>query len=95
MSSKTRGKLLLALEQDKSYESPQCSPITPTNKTSFMRKKLDNAYSQDCELVSADILQNIRIKSKVKALLDLDEEVCYKKISENVNAGKQTTKMFI
>lgn len=95
MSSKTRGKLLLALEQDKSYESPQCSPITPTNKPSFMRKKLDDAYSQDCELVSADILQNIRIKSKVKALLDLDEEVCYKKISENVNAGKQTTKMFV
>lgn len=93
MTSKTRVKLLIALEQDKSYDiSLNCSP---TNNPSFIRKKLDDAYSQDCEIVSEEIMQNIRIKSKVKALLDLDEEACYQKILENISTGKQMTRMFV
>ena len=96
MTSKTRVKLLIALEQDKSYDiSLNCSSITPTNKPSFIRKKLDDTYSQDCEIVSEEIMQNIRIKYKVKALLELDEEACYQKILENISTGKQMTRMFV
>uniref|UniRef100_A0A6C0K2M2 Uncharacterized protein n=1 Tax=viral metagenome TaxID=1070528 RepID=A0A6C0K2M2_9ZZZZ len=94
-SSRTRVKLLLALEKDRELDSsPQISPDSVSSKTSSLRKKLDSAFDQEydlmAEMVSNKVEKQIR-QLKVQELMKLDEESMFQRIQENYNKGKTAT----
>jgi hypothetical protein len=91
-SSRTRVKLLLALEKDRELDSsPQTSP---DSKPSSLRKKLDSAFDKEydlmAEMASNKVEKQIR-QLKVQELMKLDEETMFQRIQENYNKGKAAT----
>jgi hypothetical protein len=94
-SSRTRVKLLLALEKDRELDSsPQTSPDSVSSKPSSLRKKLDSAFDQEydlmAEMASNKVEKQIR-QLKVQELMKLDEESMFQRIQENYNKGKAAT----
>jgi hypothetical protein len=95
-SSRTRVKLLLALEKDRELDSsPQTSP---DSKPSSLRKKLDSAFDQEydlmAEIASNKVEKQIR-QLKVQELMKLDEDAMYARIQENHKKGKDATAQLV
>lgn len=90
MSSRTRVRLLAALEEARELDtsitpsteistqsSPQSSPDSVCSKSSFMRRKLDAAFDKECDLfeeITSKKIEKQITKLKVHALLQLDDD---------------------
>ena len=92
MISRTRSKLLIAIEKDREL---LCSPqISPSESSSFRRQRIDDIYDKEIDIINATVARKIeiaQIQGKVRELMYLDENDAYTKILENIHNGRKIT----